>query len=474
MQWSDVMALLPLLAVTGVGILALLTIAIRRSYQLVFGLTVTGLLVSLAGCFLSGRVAPIQVTPLLIIDGCGVFFLGLLAAVTLIITLLSYQYWRRDDHGREEFYVLLLFGTLGGMVLVTSAHFATFFLGLELLSSAIYLLAAYDRQRVIGTEAAIKYLILAGVSSAFLLFGMALVYADTGTMQLATLAPAFSTGSVLLLAGAGLMLVGVSFKLALFPFFLWAPDVYQGAPSVVTAFISTVSKGAIFVVFLRFFSQLQTSSFFLLLSVLAITSMIAGNFLALRQANLKRLIAYSSVANFGYLLVAFIASGVLGLLTIAFYLTTYFLAVLGVLGVITVLSGPRHERDEIAEYRGLAWRRPWLAALLTISLLSLAGLPLTAGFIGKFLLVTSGVGARLWGLLIILVLNSGASLFYYLRVVHVLFRHPDEHPRATALPVVSYTGSLALILLAIPLVWLGVYPTPIIRLIEWLLTGVAL
>ncbi len=464
-------ALLPLLAPALAIVLILLSLIIRRRQATVFGLSVAGLLAALAGCGLAARVAPVPATLLLVVDPFGLYVIGLLALTGLAILLFSYDYWAQREGRHEEYYLLLLLGMVGAMVLAVSAHFAALFLGLELLSLANYVLAAYVRRSRLGTEAGLKYLVLAGVSSAFLLFGMALVYAELGTMQLGGLVAALQADGAagpLVVVGLGMILVGLGFKLALFPFSLWAPDVFQGAPAVVTAFIATVSKAAVFALLVRVFLPWQASaapSFPLLFSVLAVASMFAGNLLALLQGNLKRLLAYSSVAHFGYLLVAFLAGGGLGLVAVAFYLTMYLVTTLGAFGVMAMLSGREGDAEEIDDYRGLAWRHPWLAGVLTACLLSLAGLPLTAGFVGKFLLITSGVGASLWALVILLVINSALSIFYYLRVVRALFRTADEAAPALP-PAYSWLGGITLAVLAVLLCGLGVYPAPLLAIIE--------
>ncbi len=265
------------------------------------------------------------------------------------------------------------------------------------MSVSLYALIGWRRESGIGTEAAIKYLVIAGASSAFLLFGMALFYADTGTMDLARLVEGGPGQSLLAPVGLGMMLVGIGFKLAVVPFHLWTPDVYDGAPAPVTGFIATVSKGAMVVVLARAFAPALvgtggvnglvresagavSAAFPWVFAVIAGLSMFVGNILALRESNVKRILAYSSIAHLGYILVAFLAGGAEALRAIAFYLVAYFATTLGAFAAITELSGPDRDADSIEEYRGLAARRPWLAAALTAMLLSLAGLPLTAGF----------------------------------------------------------------------------------------------
>ncbi len=271
-----------------------------------------------------------------------------------------------------------------------------------------------------------------------------------------------------------LLLVGISFKLALPPFHMWTPDVYQGAPAPVAAFIATVSKGAMFALLLRYFYAWQVVRHPVLLpafTALSIAAMFTGNLLALQQQNLKRLLAYSSIANMGYLLVAFLAGGALGKTAVTFYLSAYFITTLTAFGVITVLSRHHREVEQLAEYRGLAWRFPWLSLLLGVSLLSLAGIPITAGFVGKFLVLYAGVGARLWLLAIIMVINSGIGLFYYLRVVIDLFRLPEFEPtisknKPPAPARETPLALIALVVLFLLLLWLGFYPPTLIRMIE--------
>jgi NADH-quinone oxidoreductase subunit N len=424
--------------------------------------------------------APRTVTPLLVIDRYAIFYTGLILVASFAVALLAFSYLERHEGKPEEFYLLLLLATLGSVVLVSSNHFASFFLGLEILSVSLYPLIAYQRRNLLGIEAGVKYLVLAGVSSAFLLFGMALVYADLGTLLLPEIAAQIAKiahPGVLLLTGFGLIMVGIGFKLALVPFHLWTPDVYQGAPAPVTAFVATVSKGAMFALLLRYFTQVnfqQNRTLVVIFAVMAVASMLVGNLLALLQDNLKRLLAYSSIAHLGYLLVALLASGPLAMTAVAYYLVAYFVMTLGAFGIVIVLSGRNVEADTLEDYEGLAWRRPWMAALLTATLLSLAGIPLTAGFVGKFYVLAAGAESRLWWLLIIMVATSSIGLFYYLRVVVIMYRLTvSEADLSPVKPSLSLAGSVALAALTLLLVWLGVYPAPLIRIIQTTLAGAA-
>ena len=275
------------------------------------------------------------------------------------------------------------------------------------------------------------------------------------------------------LAGIGLMIVGIGYKLAVVPFHMWAPDVYEGAPAPVTALIATVSKGGMFALMLRLFTQIgfrADDELFWLFTAIAIASMFAGNLLALMQNNVKRILAYSSIAHLGYLLTAFLASGSLAVTAVTFYFIAYFVASVGSFGVMTVLSGPERDADQIEDYRGLFWTRPWLAGVFTIMLLSMAGMPLTAGFLGKFYLVAAGAQASLWALVIILVATSVIGLFYYLRIIVAMYSQPAEEERAASFPRLPSPSETVVLAMATSLsVWLGVYPAPLIHIIPSLI-----
>ena len=468
MNGHDITALLPIIVTTAVAVIVMLILAFRRNHTLIFAATVIGLAVSLASVFIALPYAPRAVTTLIVIDRFVLFYIALILAATLVIAFLSYGYLVRQSQRREEYYILLVLAAVGSEVLAASSHYASFFLGLEILSISLYGLIAYERGTLAGIEAGIKYLILAAVSSAFILFGMAMIYLETGTLQFYVLltnhASAFATLS---LVGFAMITVGVGFKLALVPFHLWTPDVYQGAPAPVTAFVATVSKGAMFALLVRYFVQLDLyryASVVAVFSVIAALSIVVGNVLALLQDNVKRLLAYSSIAHLGYLLVALLASGPRGVSAVNFYLVAYFVTNLGAFGVVAYLSESEKEAEMMDDYRALAWRRPWLSGVFTAMLFSLAGIPLTAGFIGKFFIIAAGAGAQLWALLIVLVIGSVISFFYYLRIVIVMFR--EREPTAPGRPSFSLLGGIALSALTLLLVWLGIYPAPLVAMID--------
>jgi len=478
MTSSDLIVLMPFIVLAATSVVAMLVIAFYRHHMVTAALTLVGLALAFISLQPASAGAPHRITSLLIVDHYALFFMGLLFAASFVVAILSYGYLEKHSVASEEFYILLLLATLGSAVLVASNHFASFFLGLELLTVALYTLVAYLRPGERSIGAGIKYLILAGVSTAFLLFGMALIYAELGTMdfsRMARLQAAIGTVHTgLALTGLMMVLIGIGFKLALVPFHMWTPDVYEGAPAPVTAYVATVSKGAVFALMLRYFTRIDVhayGSLLLVFTVIAIASMFVGNLLALLQNNVKRMLAYSSIAHLGYLLVAFLASGALAVTAIAYYLVAYFVTTLSAFGIVTVMSGGERDADAMDDYRGLFWHRPWLASILTVTLLSLAGIPLTAGFIGKFYIVAAGVGSALWLLVISLVVNSTISLFYYLRVVVTMSTHPAEGAPELTTPSLPLVSGVVLAVLLFLLIWLGVFPVSLIRMIQATVAG---
>ena len=469
MSAIDLICMLPLILIAAAPVVIMLLLGWYRNHLLTFSLTLAGILLAFLALYGISPMIPRRITGLLILDGFAVFFIGLILASGFAVTFLSYDYLKGRKEHPEEFYILLLLATLGSSVIVASQHFASFFIGLEVLSVSLYALIAYTRNEL-SIEAGVKYLVLAAASAAFLLFGIALIYLETGTMEFSQIGARIAStemNSRVLLAGTAMMITGIGFKLAVVPFHMWTPDVYEGAPAPVTAFVATVSKGAVFALLMRYSLQMDIridSPLFLVFATLSVLSMFGGNLLALFQGKVKRILAYSSIAHMGYLLVAFLSSGQMRVPAVMYYLTAYFVTTLGAFGVVTLLSNKERDMDSLEEYRGLFWRRPWVAGAFSATLFSLAGIPLTAGFIGKFYLVAAGAEASLWLLVLILVLNSAIGLFYYLRVIVIMSaRSSGEGIPAMHLPL---TGSLALVVLAVLLIWLGVFPRPVIDIIH--------
>lgn len=473
MTAGDIAALLPFIVPATGSVALLMAIAFSRGHGLAFWLSASTMALSvMALVAVSGR-APARVTDLVVVDGYSLFYMGLVYVTTLLVAVLSYGHLQRRAVIREEYYLLMILAALGSAVIVSSSHFASFFVGLELLSVSLYSLIAYERTRDTGIEAGLKYLVLAGASSAFILLGMALVYFELGTMALRGIASGLTSAGPpggVVLAGAAMITVGVGFKLGVVPFHMWTPDVYQGAPAPVTGFLATVSKGSVLAVLLRYFAGYgleNQTHLFAILSAIAVASMFGGNLLALFQENVKRMLAYSSIAHMGYLLVAFVASGPMRVTAVTYYLVAYFVTTIGAFAAVTAASGADREADLLDDYRGLVWKRPWLSAVFIAMLLSLAGIPITAGFIGKFYVVAAGVSSSLWLLVAALVVNSAIGIYYYLRVVTAMFA-PSS---AAAAGRASFSSRIVLALMAGALVFLGVYPGPVIAVIRAMTSG---
>jgi len=473
MNPAELRALLPYILLSATPVVVMVAISFGRHHRLVVGLTLLGLGATLASLVALASEPAQAPAGLLLVNRYTLFVIGLLAVAGAAVTLLAYSYLEARPEQREEFYLLLLTATLGAAVLAASLNFISFFLGLEILTISLYALIAYPRQDRRNFEASAKYLVLAASASAILLFGLALLYAALGTMAFAEMPAAAATAPSAekgwLLAGLSLVIAGVGFKLALVPFHLWAPDIYEGAPAPATALVATISKGSVVAWLLRFvaYADLRGSvTFFAILSAIAIVSMFAGNLLALFQNNVKRLLAYSSISHLGYVLVALLASGDQAATAVSFYLVAYFVTNLGAFGVVTLLSGADREADRFDDYTGLFWRRPWLAGSLTAMLLSLAGIPLTAGFVGKFFLVLAGAGSALWALVLALVLSSVIGLFYYLRLMVTMYLSPAQTKPESAAPARLLAGNVALAGLLLLLLWLGLFPDALISLIN--------
>lgn len=464
-------SLLPLTILGLVALALLFQAAWYRQPVLAAWLAGAGFLLAFVSLAHVAEAQPNSSGILFAVDGYAVFYWALLFASGLFVVMFSYGYLRSPEMQVEEFYLLLVTGSLGASVLAASDHFASFFLGLEILTVSLYGLIAYPRPFNRPLEAGFKYLILAATASAVLLFGMALIYGATGTMKFAELAEraGAAINQPLVLLGTVMLITGFGFKLGTAPFHMWAPDVYEGAPAPVTAFLATVSKGAVLALLLRYVIRVggfHSGALFVIVAAIATISMFAGNLLALLQNNLKRMLAYSSIAHMGYLLVGVLTLEHRAVEAVSYYLATYFIATLGIFGIIGLLSSSAEERMMVSDYRGLFWERPWLSGAFTAMLLSLASIPLTAGFIGKFYILGAGVEASLWFLVFVIVVNSAIGLFYYLRVVVALYSAPEKEAEGAAALTCSMPGAIALGLLTLLLLWLGIYPSPFVELVQ--------
>jgi len=391
----------------------------------------------------------------------------------LVALLLSLDTLPEDSHHQGEFYALVVFGAVGMCLLTGAVELLVVFIALEISSIATYILAGYRKDTGRGPEAALKYFLLGSFATAFLLYGIALIFGATGTTQIyeiAHLAPSAPNHS-LVLAALALMLVGILFKVSAVPFHVWTPDVYEGAPSPVVALLSTAPKAAAFALLLRvvyeMFPSLQ-SLWTPLLWIVAVLSMTVGNLAALRQQNVKRMIAYSSIAHAGYLLAAFAGLGTSGIAAASFYIAAYAAMNVGIFAVITLISGYNDELPLVADFRGIIYRSPLLGSLLIFFLVSLVGIPFTGGFFGKFYSFSAAVsGGAIW-LAIIGLLNSGLAAAYYLRLALSAAQRPADMEAASTLPApqVGVAVGAALLLAVAATLVLGIVPNEVLRAAE--------
>ncbi|WP_439212431.1 NADH-quinone oxidoreductase subunit NuoN [Duffyella gerundensis] len=474
---QQLIALLPLLIVGLTVVVVMLSIAWRRNHFVNATLTVVGLNLALLSLWFVGHAGPMDVTPLLRVDGYSMFYTGLVMLASLATCTFAYPWLAGFPDNKDEFYLLVLIAALGGVVLASANHLAALFIGVELLSLPLFGLIGYAFRQKRSLEAALKYTILSAAASSFLLFGIALIYADSGNLSFVALGQHLSDDMLrepLLLIGLGMMIIGLGFKLSLVPFHLWTPDVYQGAPAPVSTFLATASKIAIFGVIMRLFMYApvtDSEAVRTVLAVIAFVSILFGNLMAISQSNIKRLLGYSSIAHLGYLLVALIVvqSQQLALETAGVYLAGYLFSSLGAFGVVSLMSSPYRgsDADSLFSYRGLFWHRPILSAVMTVMMLSLAGIPMTLGFIGKFYVIASSVSGQLWWLTGAVVAGSAIGLYYYLRVTVSLYLSPPEmHTRDTPANWAFTAGGVVVLISAILVLLLGVYPQPLIRLVQ--------
>ncbi len=405
----------------------------------------------------------------LVSDGLALFLRALMILVGAATVISSSSYLLREKLEHAEYLTLTLFSVTGMMLLVSATELVTLFLGLEILSMALYVLAGFHRDEDRSVEAALKYFLLGAFASAILLLGMALLWGSAGTLHLSGLREAFAAGDLLhpplAQAGFWLVVVGLVFKISLAPFHFWAADVYEGSPAPVAGFMATGTKAAAFGALARFlilgFGE-SRADWVPVLVVLAVLTMGVGNFMAIAQANIKRMLAFSSVAHAGYILLALVAGTEHSLRGLLVYLAAYSLMTLGAFTVVSIAGGRGEERQSIYEYAGLGKRDPWLAAYLAVFLFSLAGIPPTVGFIGKFLIFSELVRGGFVGLTIVAVLFSLVSAYYYLRVIYLLYmREPLDEPSPVGLP--RGAGILLAVLLVL-VILLGILPSGLMDL----------
>lgn len=503
LSFNELMPLAPVMIVALTAIVVMILIAIKRNHNLIATTSVVGLNLAVAYILYTvylGHTVAISIMGLFMVDSFALFYQVIILIAALACCTLSHAYIERYKDNREELYLLMLISTAGAMLMTVSSNFAALFISLELMSIPVYGLVAYTYQRSKSLEAGIKYLVLSATASAMLLMGMAYIYATLGSlsfagqaddislalmlketpeqlMALQTYLPVYETlfQSPVMILGLGLMIAAIAFKLSLAPFHKWTPDVYQGAPAPIATFLATVSKVAMIGFLIRYLltsGVVSIDSIRTIIVIIAVLSILVGNFLAVKQVNLKRILAYSSIAHFGYLLLGLMSVSFLSLTSINVYVLSYVLTTIGAFGVVTLMSSPYNnqtEAESLADYRGLFWRRPILTATLTVMMLSLAGIPLTAGFIGKFMLIMTMVSTQHWFFAAMVIVGSGIGLYYYLRVMIVMYMTAPVQPSVDAEHNWGQqAGGIMVLFAAFLVILLGVYPNPMIELVKGL------
>ena len=463
---NDLVANAPVMIVTMTVLVVMLVEAVRKTRPVAtYYVSITGLAFAAVFAITNLTVEGLSFGGMLLHGGYANFFGALFCCVSFFTVILSRNYFERQKYHRGEFYILLLFATIGMMLIASANDLIIVFLGIELMSVCLYVLAGFIRTKERANEAALKYFLLGAFATGFLLYGIALIYGAVGTTNLAMIRNVFAVVSIniLFVIGAGLLLIGLAFKAAAVPFHMWAPDVYEGAPTPVTAFMSTGAKAAAFAAFITLF--IRTFDFIggqvnELLAVLAAASMILGNVVAIAQANVKRMLAYSSIAHAGYML-AGIATGTLdGQVGVMFYLAAYAVMNLGAFAIINLVEQEGDQNLLLDDYAGLSYSQPLLAVLMAIFMFALAGVPPFSGFFGKYYIFLAAIRAKMVWLAIIGVLTSLVSAYYYLRLVVLMFFREGRTNIETSpsrIVVTKIVVSAFLVLL------LGLFPSIIIQ-----------
>jgi NADH-quinone oxidoreductase subunit N len=474
---DDLLRALPELIWCGFGMLAMLLQPFVRSRHFFTALALVGAIGGTGAAFVAGATPGEGFYGLIQSDVFSFFFRLLIGMVAVLVVLAANSYLERENLPFAEFYALLLFATAGMGVLASARELLTAFIGLELSSISSYILAGFRRDSTKSSEASLKYFLLGSFATAFFLYGIALVYGATGTTNLGRMDDA-DPGSSLLKLGLSLILIGIGFKVAAAPFQIWTPDVYEGAPTPVTALFSAGPKAAAFALLLRIFASVPAATHFWFWAfwVLAALTMFAGNLGALLQTNVKRLLAYSSIAHAGYILVAFaavtfMANDLNGGATpayaaVLFYLLSYALVKIGAFTIVSEIGGTGEKNLTLDDYAGLAQRQPVAAAALSLYLLSLLGLPVTAGFFGKFYIFKAAVNSHLIWLAVLMAINSVIGAYYYLRVIVVMYMREGSAEAMAAAPVrFPMAVNVVLAVTAIGTVYFGLFPNQVLNFI---------
>jgi NADH-quinone oxidoreductase subunit N len=467
----DLISLAPVLVLSVFTIMVMLIdLFVGKNKTVLVLVALTGLLMAAISSFANTDWPVTSFGGSYVVDHMSVFFTMIFCLSSALAILLSIDYNRRENIRVGEYYSLILFCTVGMIILASSTDLIMIFLGIEIVSLCLYVLAGIRRGDVRSNEAALKYFLLGAFATGFLLYGMTLLYGSTGTTKLAGIAEALSHGEVLsqpiLMMGVVLLVAGFGFKVASVPFHMWTPDVYQGAPTPVTAFMAVGPKAAAFAAFFRVFTTAMPElapTWEMLLSIVAVTTMFVGNLGAIMQTNIKRLLAYSSISHAGYILIAIIAKGSLASSALLFYMLAYTFMTFGAFGIVILLGRSGKENLELEDYSGLGFQAPLLGLAMSIFLLSLGGLPPLAGFVAKFYIFQAALNEGYVILVVLAVLNSAISFYYYLRVIVFMYMKEPKGEFQIALTPITL---LVIIIGVLATIELGLFPGPVISLAQ--------
>ncbi len=462
-----ILHILPIIIVTATALaILLLEITIKRAEPVVFIFSIAGLLAAMVSAIYLYPIREAAFYDMVNVGGFASFFHVIFLIITILTFLISRQYIERMGIYHSEYYAMILFSLVGMMLIASSRDLLMLFIGIELMSISFYVLAGFMRRRLTSNEAALKYFLLGAFATGFLVYGIALIYGSAATTSLPAIAGQLDElfNSTLFWIGVALLTMGFSFKVASVPFHMWAPDVYEGAPTTITAFMSTAGKAAAFSGFLivvMYAFAGGTEKLQDLFAILAVASMVVGNVIAITQQNLKRMLAYSSIAHAGYMLIGFAAASELGMSGVMFYVVAYGFMNIGAFGVLSMVEYGENKNLTFDEYKGFASRKPLLAALMAIFMFSLSGIPPFAGFFGKYYIFIAAIQEGYTWLAIVGVLASVVGVYYYIRVIIYMYFY-DGDVTLEAEP--SYIGITALVISAIAVLQMGILPTTVLRL----------
>lgn len=471
----NILSILPILILAGFGMIVLVTdlVSSRKlgDKNYLAYISLLGIVVAAISSRSHVATTLFSFNETFAIDNYALFFNFIFLLSTGLTILISHSYIKREEINHGEYYALLLFSTIGMMLMASGADLLNIYIGLEVMSISIYILTGFKRSKLISNEASLKYFLLGAFATGFLLYGISIIYGTTGTINLKQIA-CFLEGKggaldPLLLMGMGLIIIGLGFKVASVPFHAWVPDVYEGAPTSITAFMSVGPKAAAFAAFLRIFMTAFGSTHYewqKIIYILAVLTMTTGNVVAIAQTNIKRMLAYSSIAHAGYLLIALVAANNMGVSGTLFYILAYIFMNIGAFAIVIVLSQKGDEFIQINDYAGLGYKQPLLAIAMTLFMLSMAGIPPMAGFVGKFYIFSAAMKSGYVGLAVIGVINSVISVYYYLRITVIMYmKEPTRDfqpltisPLIVAAIVISVVGTLQL----------GIFPSKVMEIVQ--------